>query len=212
MGAAAGCSLGKPSEDEQAPSSRCRREFKRQIVSYTTARRPGTIVIDTPNYLSYYVLGGGRGDPTASRRTPPVLPGRVCNRLSKRPSAADWTQPPERSAPALSAAPDGRQGSRQSLGARRCTCGGTIYRIHAPRARRPSAPGFRSGASALNNEDAQNLYSASVGTKVIVLPMDRRATIAEGKRSLNSPNTILKPKVAPPWAPICCFRDPTPYS
>ncbi len=40
-----------------------------------------------------------------------------------------------------------------------------------------------SGCIRLTNEDVTDLYSrVNVGTKVIVLPMDRRADNADGKR------------------------------
>jgi len=41
-----------------------------------------------------------------------------------------------------------------------------------------------SGCIRLTNEDVSDLYArVNVGTKVVVLPMDRRADNADGKRS-----------------------------
>ncbi len=61
--------------------------------------------------------------------------------------------------------------------------GGTVYRIHGTNA--PGTIGTRvsSGCIRLTNQDVSDLYSrVNVGTKVIVLPMDRRADTADGRR------------------------------
>ncbi|TIM54249.1 MAG: L,D-transpeptidase, partial [Mesorhizobium sp.] len=34
-------------------------KYRRQIVSYDTGEKPGTIVVDTQNKFLYYVMGGG---------------------------------------------------------------------------------------------------------------------------------------------------------
>ena len=59
----------------------------------------------------------------------------------------------------------------------------TVYRIHGTNA--PGTIGTRvsSGCIRLTNQDVSDLYSrVNVGAKVIVLPMDRRADIADGRR------------------------------
>jgi lipoprotein-anchoring transpeptidase ErfK/SrfK len=61
--------------------------------------------------------------------------------------------------------------------------GGTIYRIHGTNAPQTIGTRVSSGCLRLTNEDVMDLYSrVNVGTKVIVLPMDRRADAASGKR------------------------------
>ncbi|MCO6187940.1 L,D-transpeptidase [Rhizobium sp. L1K21] len=42
------------------PINRLNPKYQRQIVSYSTSERPGTIVVDTPNRFLYYVLPGGK--------------------------------------------------------------------------------------------------------------------------------------------------------
>jgi lipoprotein-anchoring transpeptidase ErfK/SrfK len=67
-------------------------------------------------------------------------------------------------------------GPGNPLGARAMYLGGTVYRIHGTT--QPSTIGTHvsSGCIRLTNPDVTDLYSrVSVGTKVIVLPMDRRA-------------------------------------
>ncbi|HKU08002.1 MAG TPA: L,D-transpeptidase, partial [Bradyrhizobium sp.] len=70
------------------------------------------------------------------------------------------------------------------LGARAMYLGGTIYRIHGTNAPQTIGTRVSSGCLRLTNEDVMDLYSrVHLGTKVIVLPMDRRADNASDKRS-----------------------------
>jgi lipoprotein-anchoring transpeptidase ErfK/SrfK len=62
--------------------------------------------------------------------------------------------------------------------------GGTVYRIHGTNAPHSIGTHVSSGCIRLTNQDVTDLYSlVNVGTKVIVLPMDRRAENPAGKRS-----------------------------
>jgi len=61
--------------------------------------------------------------------------------------------------------------------------GGTIYRIHGTNAPQTIGTQVSSGCIRLTNQDVADLYSrVKVGTKVIVLPMDRRADNADRRR------------------------------
>ena len=74
-------------------------------------------------------------------------------------------------------------GEANPLGARAMYLGGTIYRIHGTNAPHTIGTHVSSGCLRLTNEDVTDLYSrVNVGTKVIVLPMDRRADNLSGKR------------------------------
>ena len=67
-------------------------------------------------------------------------------------------------------------GPGNPLGARAMYLGGTIYRIHGTNAPGTIGTQVSSGCIRLTNEDVADLYSrVNVGTRVIVLPMDRRA-------------------------------------
>jgi lipoprotein-anchoring transpeptidase ErfK/SrfK len=69
------------------------------------------------------------------------------------------------------------------LGARAMYLGGTVYRIHGTNAPQTIGTQVSSGCIRLTNQDVSDLCSrVNVGTKVIVLPMDRRADNAGGKR------------------------------
>ncbi len=74
-------------------------------------------------------------------------------------------------------------GPGNPLGARAMYLGGTIYRIHGTNMPETIGTQVSSGCIRLTNQDVADLYSrVNVGTKVIVLPMDRRADTAMGKR------------------------------
>jgi len=74
-------------------------------------------------------------------------------------------------------------GPGNPLGARAMYLGGTVYRIHGTNAPETIGTRVSSGCIRLTNGDVADLYSrVNVGTKVIVLPMDRRADNADGKR------------------------------
>ena len=75
-------------------------------------------------------------------------------------------------------------GPGNPLGARAMYLGGTVYRIHGTNAPGTIGAHVSSGCIRLTNEDVSDLYSrVNVGTKVIVLPMDRRADSSADKRS-----------------------------
>jgi lipoprotein-anchoring transpeptidase ErfK/SrfK len=74
-------------------------------------------------------------------------------------------------------------GPGNPLGARAMHLGGTVYRIHGTSTPETIGTHISSGCIRLTNEDVSDLYSrVNVGTKVIVLPMDRRADNMGGKR------------------------------
>ena len=171
-----------PSED-QATAIEMPARLKRQIVSYATREAPGTVIIDTPNTYLYYVLGGGRAIRYGIGVGRDGFTWSGVQSVTKKAEWPDWTPPPEMIArqPYLPRYMAGGPGN--PLGARAMYLGGTIYRIHGTNAPQTIGTQVSSGCIRLTNEDVADLYSrVNVGTKVIVLPMDRRADNAEGKR------------------------------
>jgi lipoprotein-anchoring transpeptidase ErfK/SrfK len=171
-----------PSEDEGTVAELPAR-LKRQIVSYPTREARGTIIIDTPNTYLYYVLGGGQAIRYGIGVGRDGFTWSGVQTITKKAEWPDWTPPPEMIArqPYLPRQMAGGPGN--PLGARAMYLGGTIYRIHGTNAPRTIGTHVSSGCLRLTNEDVTDLYSrASVGTKVIVLPMDRRADNSDGKR------------------------------
>jgi lipoprotein-anchoring transpeptidase ErfK/SrfK len=171
-----------PSEDEGAAVEMPAR-LKRQIVGYATREAPGSIIIDTPNTYLYYVLGGGRAIRYGIGVGRDGFTWSGVQSVSKKAEWPDWTPPPEMIArqPYLPRQMAGGPGN--PLGARAMYLGGTIYRIHGTNAPQTIGTRVSSGCIRLTNQDVSDLYSrVNIGTKVIVLPMDRRADNTTGKR------------------------------
>jgi lipoprotein-anchoring transpeptidase ErfK/SrfK len=158
--------------------------LKRQVVEYRTNEAPGTIVIDTPNTYLYLVLGNGRAMRYGIGVGREGFTWSGTQTISKKAEWPDWTPPPEmiERQPYLPRFMAGGPGN--PLGARAMYLGGTVYRIHGTNAPGTIGTHVSSGCIRLTNQDVADLYSrVNVGTKVIVLPMDRRADNAGGKRS-----------------------------
>jgi lipoprotein-anchoring transpeptidase ErfK/SrfK len=172
-----------PSEDEGSAVEMPAR-LKRQIVNYPTREAPGTVVIDTPNTYLYYVLGGGQAIRYGIGVGRDGFTWSGVQSVTKKSEWPDWTPPPEMIArqPYLPRHMAGGPGN--PLGARAMYLGGTVYRIHGTNAPETIGTHVSSGCIRLTNEDVSDLYSrVNVGTKVIVLPMDRRADNTDRKRS-----------------------------
>jgi len=171
-----------PSEDEDTVAELPAR-LKRQVVSYARREAPGTIIIDTPNTYLYYVLGGGQAIRYGIGVGRDGFTWSGVQSVTKKAEWPDWTPPPEMIArqPYLPRHMAGGPGN--PLGARAMYLGGTVYRIHGTNAPGTIGTHVSSGCIRLTNEDVTDLYSrVNVGTKVIILPMDRRADNADGRR------------------------------
>jgi lipoprotein-anchoring transpeptidase ErfK/SrfK len=171
-----------PSDDQNATSELPPR-FRRQIVAYPTREAAGTVIIDTPNTYLYYVLGGGQAIRYGIGVGRDGFTWSGMQTITKKAEWPDWTPPPEMIArqPYLPRQMAGGPGN--PLGARAMYLGGTVYRIHGTNAPHSIGTRVSSGCIRLTNQDVTDLYSrVNVGTKVIVLPMDRRAENPPGKR------------------------------
>ena len=171
-----------PSEEEGVVAELPAR-LKRQVVGYATREAPGTIIIDTPNTYLYLVLGNGQAMRYGIGVGRDGFTWSGVQSITKKSEWPDWTPPAEMIArqPYLPRYMAGGPGN--PLGARAMYLGGTIYRIHGTNA--PGTIGTRvsSGCIRLTNEDVADLYSrVNVGTKVIVLPLDRHADNSVGRR------------------------------
>ena len=171
-----------PSQDEDVVAELPAR-LKRQVVSYATREAPGTVIIDTPNTYLYLVLRNGQAIRYGIGVGRDGFIWSGVQSITKKSEWPDWIPPAEMIArqPYLPRYMAGGPGN--PLGARAMYLGGTIYRIHGTNA--PGTIGTRvsSGCIRLTNRDVADLYSrVNVGTKVIVLPMDRRADDSVAKR------------------------------
>jgi lipoprotein-anchoring transpeptidase ErfK/SrfK len=172
-----------PSEEQNATAELPAR-LRRQIVGYATHEAPGTVVIDTPNTYLYYVLGGGQAIRYGIGVGRDGFTWSGVQSITKKAEWPDWTPPPEMIArqPYLPRQMAGGPGN--PLGARAMYLGGTIYRIHGTNAPQTIGTHVSSGCIRLTNQDVTDLYSrVNVGTKVIVLPMERHAENVPAKRS-----------------------------
>jgi lipoprotein-anchoring transpeptidase ErfK/SrfK len=170
-----------PSHDEGTAEMPAR--LKRQIVSYATREAPGTIIIDTANTYLYYVLGDGQAVRYGIGVGRDGFTWSGTQSITKKAEWPNWTPPAEMIArqPYLPRFMAGGPGN--PLGARAMYLGGTVYRIHGTNAPETIGTHVSSGCIRLTNDDVSDLYSrVNVGTRVIVLPMDRRADNADGKR------------------------------
>jgi lipoprotein-anchoring transpeptidase ErfK/SrfK len=157
--------------------------LRRQIVAYARREAPGTVVIDTPNTYLYYVLGNGQAIRYGIGVGRDGFTWSGVQAVTKKAEWPDWTPPPEMIArqPYLPRHMAGGPGN--PLGARAMYLGGTVYRIHGTNAPETIGTHVSSGCIRLTNEDVADLYSrVNVGTRVVVLPMDRRADIGTAMR------------------------------
>jgi lipoprotein-anchoring transpeptidase ErfK/SrfK len=172
-----------PTEDQNANAELPAR-LRRQVVPYVTREAPGTIIIDTPNTYLYYVLGGGQALRYGIGVGRDGFTWSGVQSITKKAEWPDWVPPPEmiHRQPYLPRQMAGGPGN--PLGARALYLGGTIYRIHGTNAPQTIGTHVSSGCIRLTNQDVTDLYSrVNVGTKVIVLPMERRAEHSPVKRS-----------------------------
>jgi len=152
--------------------------LRRQVVSYAAREAPGTVIIDTPNTYLYYVLGNGQALRYGIGVGRDGFTWSGVQSVTKKAEWPDWTPPPEmiERQPYLPRHMAGGPGN--PLGARAMYLGGTVYRIHGTNAPETIGTHVSSGCIRLTNDDVSDLYSrVNVGTKVIVLPMDRRADL-----------------------------------
>jgi lipoprotein-anchoring transpeptidase ErfK/SrfK len=167
-----------PQVEEDSEGFELPARFKRQVVAYSGPEAPGTIIVDTPNTYLYFVLGNGRAIRYGIGVGREGFTWSGVQQISRKSEWPDWHPPAEMLArqPYLPRFMAGGPGN--PLGARAMYLGGTIYRIHGTN--NPSTIGGRvsSGCIRMTNEDVTDLYSrVTVGTKVIVKAMDRRAEV-----------------------------------
>ncbi len=145
--------------------------LRRQLVSYSTAEAPGTIIIDTPHTYLYLVLGGGRAIRYGIGVGRDGFTWSGVQTIARKNEWPDWYPPAEMIArqPYLPRMMSGGPGN--PLGARALYLGSTQYRIHGTNAPETIGHHVSSGCIRLLNEDIVDLYNrVSLGSKVVVLP------------------------------------------
>ena len=173
----------QPSDDDEGTVREMPARLKRQVVNYASREAPGTIIIDTPNTYLYLVLGNGQAMRYGIGVGRDGFTWSGVQTISRKAEWPAWTPPAEMIArqPYLPRHMAGGPGN--PLGARAMYLGGTIYRIHGTNMPETIGTQVSSGCIRLTNQDVSDLYSrVGVGTRVIVLPMDRRADSRVGQR------------------------------
>jgi lipoprotein-anchoring transpeptidase ErfK/SrfK len=145
--------------------------LRRQVVGYATREAPGTVIIDTPNTVLYYVLGNNRAIRYGVGVGREGFTWSGTETISRKAEWPDWHPPAEMIArqPYLPRFMAGGPGN--PLGARAIYLGSSMYRIHGTND--PSTIGkfVSSGCIRMTNADVEDLFRrVGIGTRVVVLP------------------------------------------
>src|SRR5450759_3788784 len=145
--------------------------LQRQIVGYASNEAHGTIIIDTPHTVLYYVLGNGKAIRYGIGVGRQGFTWAGVKQIERKAEWPDWIPPQEmiERQPYLPRFVAGGPGN--PLGARAMYLGGTEYRIHGTNDPTTIGKQVSSGCIRLTHDDVINLYNrVQVGAKVIVLP------------------------------------------
>ncbi len=151
--------------------------LQRQVVAYATREAPGTVIIDTPHTVLYYVLGNGQAIRYGIGVGRQGFTWAGVKQVARKAEWPDWYPPSEMIArqPYLPRMVAGGPGN--PLGARAMYLGGSEYRIHGTNDPTTIGKHVSSGCIRLTNADVEDLYSrVQVGAKVIVLPQSPAQT------------------------------------
>jgi lipoprotein-anchoring transpeptidase ErfK/SrfK len=160
--------------DESVAAANLPARLQRQIVDYRSTEAPGTIIIDTPHTYLYFILGGDKAIRYGIGVGREGFTWSGVKTIERKMEWPDWIPPSDmlRRQPYLPRFMAGGPGN--PLGARAMYLAGTVYRIHGTNAPDTIGQQVSSGCIRMLNEDVIDLYQrAHVGTKVIVLPMNR---------------------------------------
>lgn len=153
------------------------RKYHRQIVSYDTAEKPGTIIVDTNAKFLYFVMPEGKAMRYGIGVGREGFEWRGTARVALKREWPTWTPPAEmiKRQPELVKWAKGQPpGLMNPLGARALYLfnknGDTGYRLHGTPEWHSIGKAMSSGCIRLMNQDIIDLYDrTSVGAKVIVL-------------------------------------------
>jgi len=180
-----------PDRGSGAGASDVPTQLRRRVVAYQTHEAPGTVIVDTPNTVLYYVLGGGKAISYGIGVGRDGFTWSGVQSIARKSEWPDWIPPAEMLArqPYLPRFMAGGPGN--PLGARALYLGGSVYRIHGTNAPETIGEHVSSGCIRMLNNDVIDLYNrVQVGTKVVVLPDRPRAgTNIAGRRPSISGST-----------------------
>jgi lipoprotein-anchoring transpeptidase ErfK/SrfK len=165
--------------------------LQRQVVSYPSREAPGTLIVDTPHTVLYYVLGNGKAIRYGIGVGRQGFTWAGVKQVARKAEWPDWYPPSEMIArqPYLPRMVAGGPGN--PLGARAMYLSGSEYRIHGTNDPTTIGKHVSSGCIRLTNADVEDLYSrVQVGAKVIVLPQSPAQTAQAPAHARVSSNAV----------------------
>jgi lipoprotein-anchoring transpeptidase ErfK/SrfK len=143
--------------------------IKKEVVSYETTLKPGSIVIETGERRLYLVLDGGKAMKYGIGVGRDGFTWSGTNRITRKAEWPGWTPPAQmrKRVPDLPAYMPG--GPNNPLGARAMYIGSTLYRVHGTSDPSSIGQAVSSGCIRLTNDDVADLYErVNVGATIVV--------------------------------------------
>lgn len=143
--------------------------IKKEVVSYSTNHKPGTIVIETGERRLYLVLEDGKAMKYGIGVGRDGFTWSGTHRITRKAEWPGWTPPPamRKRVPDLPAYMPG--GPDNPLGARALYIGSTLYRVHGTSEPWSIGQAVSSGCIRLTNDDVTDLYErVKVGALIVV--------------------------------------------
>jgi lipoprotein-anchoring transpeptidase ErfK/SrfK len=156
-------------EDTSPPSARRGSAIPKEIVSYSTKFKPGTVVVETSERRLYLVLEDGKALKYGIGVGRDGFRWSGQHSITRKAEWPGWTPPAQmrKRVPDLPAYMPG--GPDNPLGARALYIGSTLYRIHGTSEPWTIGQAVSSGCIRLTNEDVTDLYErVRVGAMVVV--------------------------------------------
>jgi lipoprotein-anchoring transpeptidase ErfK/SrfK len=177
--------------------------LQRQIVGYASNEAPGTVIIDTPHTVLYYVLGNGKAIRYGIGVGRQGFTWAGVKQVARKAEWPDWYPPQEMIArqPYLPRMVAGGPGN--PLGARAMYLGSSEYRIHGTNDPTTIGKHVSSGCIRLTNDDVTDLYNrVQVGAKVVVLPQAAPVHTAQAQPASSSYAPVTQSRAQLTWSAI----------
>jgi len=177
--------------------------LQRQVVGYASNEAPGTVIIDTPHTVLYYVLGNGKAIRYGIGVGRQGFTWAGVKQVARKAEWPDWYPPQEMIArqPYLPRMVAGGPGN--PLGARAMYLGSSEYRIHGTNDPTTIGKHVSSGCIRLTNDDVTDLYNrVQVGAKVIVLPQAAPVYTAQAQPASSSYAPVKQSRAQLTWNAI----------
>jgi len=146
-----------------------KKKFLPRMVDYSSAEKPGTIIINTYRRYLYLVMKDGKAKRYGIGVGRSGFTWNGVEKISRKREWPSWTPPAEMIARDPTIPRFMKGGPKNPLGARALYLGNTLYRIHGTSQPWSIGTNVSSGCIRLRNQDVEDLYKrVRIGTKVIV--------------------------------------------